>query len=235
MAEKPARAGKGNGTDQFAVRRLVGVGRFAILSPRISGKSLQIDGMPYNSFSDTSDEALLVQYANGHPDAAKELMERFAPRILRLAVRMLDDLSEAEEVTQDTMLRLWQIAPDWERGRAKVSTWLWRVAHNLCTDRLRRRRSVGLDEIAEPMDEQPSVDETLMCEYRAHALKEALSALPERQRIAVSLRHLEGIPNPQIAEFLGTSVEAVESLIARGLRALKKQLAKKRGNLGWQT
>lgn len=191
--------------------------------------------MPYESFSKTSDEELLALYAARHPNAANELMERFAPRILRLAAGILDDFSEAEEVTQDTMLRLWQIAPDWERGRAKVSTWLWRVAQNKCTDRLRRRRSVCLDEIPEPVDDRPGVDEVLMHKHRVQVLREALAGLPERQRIAVSLRHIEGISNPQIAECLETSVEAVESLVARGLRALKERLANRRESLGWKT
>jgi len=108
------------------------------------------------------------------------------------AQRMLHDLAEAEDVVQDTMLRLWKIAPDWVPGAAKPATWAFRVASNLCTDRLRKRRGVGLDEIAEPVSETPGVEAQLMQTERATALDAALQTLPDRQRQAVVLRHIEG-------------------------------------------
>src|SRR5918997_4063532 len=85
----------------------------------------------------TTDAELLARYAGGDQSAARELTSRHAPRIFALARRMLADAAEAEDVTQETMLRLWRIAPDWQ-DRAAVGTWLYRVASNLCIDRLRR-------------------------------------------------------------------------------------------------
>lgn len=84
--------------------------------------------------------ALLLAYANGDRDAARELAGALVPRVLAQAARMLGSRAEAEEVTQEAMLRLWRMAPRWRQGEARVSTWMHRVTANLCTDRLRRRR-----------------------------------------------------------------------------------------------
>jgi len=184
--------------------------------------------------SDVPDEALLVLYANGDPEAARTLTLRLAPLALRLAARMLGDRTEAEDVAQEAMLRLWRVAPDWRQGEAKVSTWLYRVTSNLCTDRLRRRgRSVALDAVAEPEDGRPGAVAGLIEADRAAALEAALAALPDRQRQAVVLRHLEGLTNPEIAEIMEIGVEAVESLTARGKRALTAALSGRREELGY--
>jgi len=184
--------------------------------------------------SDVSDEALLVLYANGDPEAARTLTLRLAPMVLRVAARMLADRTEAEDVAQEAMLRLWRVAPDWRQGEAKVSTWLYRVTSNLCTDRLRRRgRSVALDAVAEPEDGRPGAVAGLIEADRAAALEAALAALPDRQRQAVVLRHLEGLTNPEIAEIMEIGIEAVESLTARGKRALTAALAGRREELGY--
>ena len=184
--------------------------------------------------SDVPDEALLVLFANGDPEAARALTLRLAPLALRLAARMLGDRAEAEDVAQEAMLRLWRVAPDWRQGEAKVSTWLYRVTLNLCTDRLRRRgRSVALDAVAEPEDGRPGAVAGLIEADRAAALEAALAALPDRQRQAVVLRHLEGLTNPEIAEIMEIGVEAVESLTARGKRALTAALSGRREELGY--
>ena len=184
--------------------------------------------------SDVPDEALLVLYANGDPEAARALTLRLAPMALRVAARMLGDRTEAEDVAQEAMLRLWRVAPDWRQGEAKVSTWLYRVTSNLCTDRLRRRgRTVALEAVAEPEDGRPGAVAGMIEADRALALETALAALPDRQRQAVVLRHLEGLTNPEIAEIMEIGVEAVESLTARGKRALVAALAGRREELGY--
>lgn len=190
--------------------------------------------MPFDTMNDTPDEALLVLYANGDSAAAQALMMRLTPRVLGYATRLLNDRSEAEDVAQDAMLRLWKIAPDWRQGEAKVSTWLYQVVGNLCTDRLRKRRTVALDAVAEPEDGRASVVEGLIEIERAAALKAGLATLPERQRQAVILRHIEGATNPEIAQILEISTEAVESLTARGKRALTAALADRRKDLGYR-
>ncbi len=190
--------------------------------------------MPYDTLSEVSDEALLVRYANGDPSAARALTLRLTPRVLGFAARMLGDRALAEDVAQEAMLRLWRIAADWRQDEAKVLTWLYRVASNLCTDQLRRRRSVPLESVAEPDDGKPGVLAGLIEAERAAALKDALAQLPDRQRQAVVLRHLEGLSNPQIAEVMDIGVEAVESLTARGKRALAAALAGQREELGYE-
>ena len=190
--------------------------------------------MPYDSMSIPDDDLLLKQFASGDSNAARVLMDRHVHRILRLAKSMLGETGDAEEVTQEAMLRLWKVAPQWKPGKAKVSTWLWRVASNLCIDRLRAQSTISIDSIDEPEDGLPSVDEKLLSNDRAAALSQALEKLPPRQRAAVALRHLEGLSNKEIAELLGTSIDAVESLIARGILALKSQLLGRKGDLGWE-
>ena len=191
--------------------------------------------MPFDDLDRLDDEALLVLFANGDPAAARLLTSRLAPGVHGHAWRMLGDQAEAEDVTQEAMLKLWRIAPDWRPGEAKVSTWLYRVTANLATDRLRRRRRrpVDLDAIPEPEDDTPGVERQLQDKTRAHALREALSTLPDRQREAVVLRHLEGLANPEIAEVMGVGVEAVESLTARGRRGLAKALSGMKEKLGF--
>ncbi|MBT8455507.1 MAG: RNA polymerase sigma factor [Rhodobacteraceae bacterium] len=190
--------------------------------------------MPFDALSDASDEALLVAYGNGDNAAASALVMRLTPRVLGYAARVLGDRAEAEDVVQEAMLRLWRIAPDWRQGEAKVTTWLYRVTVNLCTDRLRKSgRSVEIDAVVEPDDGRASIEATLIQTDRAAALQTALETLPERQRQAVVLRHIEGLSNPEIAGIMDIGTEAVESLTARGKRALVRILSDRREELGY--
>lgn len=189
--------------------------------------------MPLDAEDPRSDDALLALYGQGDRTAARTLALRLTPLALRVAQRMLGDPAEAEDVAQEAMLRLWRAAPGWQPGAAKVSTWLYRVVANLATDRLRRRRAVPLDEAPEPEDGRPGALAGLIEADRAAALQSALMALPERQREAVVLRHLEGLANPEIAGVMGVGVEAVESLVARGKRGLVAALGGRRGELGY--
>jgi RNA polymerase sigma factor (sigma-70 family) len=186
---------------------------------------------------DVPDEALLVLYANGDPGAARALSLRLVPRTLGYAARLLGgDRAEAEDVVQEAMLRLWRVAPEWRTGEAKVTTWVYRVVTNLCTDRRRarmRRGDSGLDAAPEVTDGSPGAEARLIAADRVAALEAALAQLPDRQREAVVLRHIEGLSNPEIAAVLGLGVEAVESLTARGKRALAAILSGRRDALGW--
>ena len=190
--------------------------------------------MPLDAYTDLADDALLAHYLQGDAAAARALTARLTPRVFGHAVRVLGDRAEAGDVAQDAMMRLWKVAPDWRMGEAKVSTWLYRVTANLCTDRLRRKRGVGLDEVDEPLDPSPSVTNQLQTRERMDALQAGLQTLPARQRQAVILRHIEGLANPEIAEILEISTEAVESLTARGKRALAQALAPAREKLGYE-
>jgi len=187
-----------------------------------------------DALSDVSDEALLIAFGNGDMQAARVLTLRLTPRVVGFSARMLGgDRTEAEDVAQEAMLRLWKVAGEWRQGEAKVTTWLYRVVSNLCTDRLRKTRNVGIDSIPEPEDGAASAEEGLQQAARAKALEDALAQLPDRQRQAVILRHIEGVSNPEIAEVMEIGVEAVESLTARGKKALAAILAGRRAELGY--
>lgn len=192
--------------------------------------------MPLDDQNTVDDAALLARYARGDAAAARALTARLVPRVHAQAFRMLGDSAEAEDVAQEAMMRLWRIAPEWRSGEAKVTTWLYRVVANLCTDRLRKRPrgAVAIGSIAEPMDPAPSVEAKMQADARSHALRQALVALPERQRLAVMMRHFEGATNPEIAVRLDISTEAVESLTARGKRALATALKGQAAALGYE-
>ncbi|MCI4662208.1 MAG: RNA polymerase sigma factor [Neomegalonema sp.] len=171
------------------------------------------------------DADLLAAFAKGDQGAARALTERHLRSVLATAYRMLGDAAEAEDVAQEAMLRVWKIAPDWEAGKAQLSTWLNRVTVNLCYDRLRKKKGSPLDEVPEMEDPSPSVQTRMEQAEGAVEVQAALQQLPERQRAAIVLRHFEERSNPEIAEVLEISVEAVESLLARGRRQLKQLLA----------
>lgn len=193
--------------------------------------------MALDDLNAIADEALLALYAKGDAAAARVLTHRLTPRVFAHAYRLLADQGEAEDVAQEALLRLWKQAPDWRQGEAKVTTWLFRVVANLCFDRKRSRRSRGvqvpIDEVPEPADPHEGAADALQQRSRLMALEAALIALPERQRQAVVLRHIEGLGNAEIGEIMGVGTEAVESLTARGKRALGKILSGKREELGF--
>ena len=182
-----------------------------------------------------SDDALLLLYAKGDAGAARVLTGRHLGRVFGFAARLLGDRAEAEDVAQEAMLRLWRAAGSWRAGEAQLSSWLYRVTVNLCTDRQRarsRRRTDALDDVAEPADDRADAEAALIARQRTDALQAALVTLPDRQRLAVVLRHIEGLSNPEIAAILDVGVEAVESLTARGKRALSAALAGQKAALG---
>ena len=192
--------------------------------------------MPKDTLTDVSDDTLLVLYANGDAEAARTLTLRLVPRALGYSGRILGDRAEAEDVVQEAMLRLWRMAPEWRPGEAQVSTWLYRVVSNLCLDRKRvqkRRTAVTLDAAPDLAANGPDAVTRMMQDQRMAALNDALATLPERQRQAVVLRHIEGLTNPEIALVLDIGVEAVESLTARGKRTLTVALNGKRAALGY--
>ena len=182
-----------------------------------------------------SDGALMVLFANGDPGAARALTARLLPRALGHAARVLGDRAEAEDVAQEAMMRLWRVAADWRQdGAAAPATWLYRVVANLCVDRLRRAGRIDpLDDPDRAADGAEGVEARMVQADRMAALDAALASLPERQRQAVVLRHIEGLSNPEIAAILDIGVEAVESLTARGKRALAAALAGRKEALGY--
>lgn len=173
---------------------------------------------------DGDDEiGLIAQAGLGDGQAYRVLCDRHLAKIVAYAHRLLRDATEAEDVAQETFLRLWQRAPEWQ-PRAKLHTWLFRVAHNLCIDRLRKRREAG----PEALERQSSGDRPsglLERKQLATEVEQALSRLPERQRAAITLIHYQGLTQADAADVLECGIEAVESLLARGRRTLRQELS----------
>ncbi|WP_092898225.1 RNA polymerase sigma factor [Rhodobacter sp. 24-YEA-8] len=200
--------------------------------------------MPRDTVEDEDEAVLLARYAQGDAVAARLLTARLLPPVLSFASRMMaGDRAEAEDIAQEAMLRLWRAAPGWREGEAKVSTWLYRVVANLATDRIRSRQrrhrhtggaTLELSDAPEAADGAPGAEARLIASERMAALDRALAALPERQREAVVLRHIEGLSNPEIAAVMGVGIEAVESLTARGRRGLAQALGPYRALLGFE-
>ena len=170
------------------------------------------------------DTELVKRAGKGDRAAAQALMARHLPKMMTLARRMLGGQAEAEDAVQDAFLKLWTHAARWEPGKAKFETWLYRVTMNKCYDRLRKRQGASLDEAAEVVDPTPAADAVLANAELGGQIEAALQGLPERQRAAILLCHQQEMGNIEAAEVLGVSVEALESLLARGRRTLRAKL-----------
>lgn len=177
------------------------------------------------------DLPLVRRIAEGDAAAFSMLVDRHLDRVVRLAERLMASRADAEDVAQEVFVRVWRHAHNWKAGHARYSTWLHRVAVNLCQDRLRKRREVDLDAVAEMPTEEPGAEQIMNRKTVARRVAEALSELPERQRIAITLCHFEGMGNKEAAEVMEVSVEALESLLARGRRTLKAMLADEKSHL----
>ena len=180
------------------------------------------------------DAALMRRIAQGDSRAFRELSDRHLNSIVRFARRLVSNHAEAEDIAQETFLRAWQRAGEYE-PRARLSTWLFAVAKNLAIDRLRKQGRRGAHvELDDERDMAPRADRPsglLIEKAQSITVEKAIAALPERQRVAVVLWHEEGLSNPEIANVLDCSVEAVESLLARGRRTLRQLLASKAPSL----
>lgn len=170
------------------------------------------------------DAALVARIAAGDQSAVRDLVSRHTRKLTLLAWRMLKDRTEAEDVTQEVFLRVWKHAASWEPGRARFETWLHRVAVNLCYDRLRKRREVLTDTLPERADPTPGPADDLHRGEVSRRVSAAMEILPERQRAALVLCHHQGMSNAQAAAVLEVSVEALESLLSRARRTLRKTL-----------
>lgn len=172
-----------------------------------------------------ADSELVRLAGQGDTGAFRSLVARKLPRVLNLARRMLGDPEEAQDVAQETFIRVWRHAPRWRPGPAAFDTWLHRVALNLCYDRMRRRRGHGEIAAAALQDPGPAPDRNLHARDIGRRVEAALQCLPGRQREAIVLCHYQELPAAEAARLMAVSVEALESLLARGRRALRVHLA----------
>jgi RNA polymerase sigma-70 factor (ECF subfamily) len=170
------------------------------------------------------DDELLELITGGDEGAFRELVERHVDRAYALALRILRNGADAEDVVQDTLLKIWSHRGSWQSGRAKFSTWLYRVVTNRCLDMCRRPKTEGMDEAPEMVDAQPDALTTLQRHEASDLLAREMERLPDQQRVALILSYYDDLSNAQIAEVMDTTVQAVESLLKRGRQHLRRQL-----------
>jgi len=168
---------------------------------------------------------LVERIGRGDAAATRLLVAAKLPRVLGLATRVLHDPAAAEDVAQEAFVRVWRTARRWRPGAARFDTWLHTVVLNLCRDRLRRRRDVTVDAVPEVADQTPGAEAALIEAERDQGVAAAISSLPERQRDAILLVHYQDLSGAEAAAILGVSIEALESLLARGRRTLRTRLS----------
>lgn len=176
------------------------------------------------------DAALMLRVQRGDAAAFSLLLQRHHQRVLNLAWRYFGDRAAAEDAVQETFLKVYQ-ARERYRPDAPFHSYLLRVASNVCLSVLRRKKPLSLDEDqdeggprarSDPRTAAPG--EGLLDDELKRRVREAVAALPDRQRLAIVLNKFEGLDYEQVAEHLGLTVPATKSLLHRARMALKDVL-----------
>jgi RNA polymerase sigma-70 factor (ECF subfamily) len=178
------------------------------------------------------DIELMLRFQKGDTAAFEQLVNKHTRGLLNLVYRYLGDASRAEDVSQEIFVKVYRARKKYE-PKAKFTTWLFRIAVNHCLNEIRSRKnqpslSAPLqDLLEEPEGEKP--DARLSRSELQRAVKAAIDALPENQRMAVILSRYEDMSYDEIAEAMGMSLEAVKSVLFRAKENLKMALSKYSG------
>lgn len=163
---------------------------------------------------------VIEQALLGSEAAFRHILDQHTQRIFNYARRMTSNSIEAEDIAQETFIRFWMARDRFDPDRVKLTTWLHRIAHNLCVDYFRRRQREE-KQMSLQSGSQDSPDTDYEFSIRAAAVHKALMILPERQRSAIVLCHYQNFSQHDAAHILDMSVDALESLLRRGRRKLK--------------
>ncbi len=178
-----------------------------------------------------NDDDLVDRIAARDHAAMRLAADRHAALVWRIAYRMLGDATEAEDIAQESLLKLWNHADRWQEGGGGIAPWLKKVTVNQCLDRLRRKRFASDEEVPEREDDSPLADRQIEAVETGQAVKDCIESLPDRQRAAVILTYYEEQPNQGAAESLEMQLKAFESLLFRA-RASLKGCVERKGVLG---
>lgn len=167
----------------------------------------------------------MARIALGDRHAFRQIVERHARRAHSVALRLVFNRAEAEDRVQETCIKLWVNAAQWDRGKGKFTTWFYRMLTNSCIDYQRRKKTVALDDTMQIVDPADSAEQSLAERQMAAHVRRALEELPERQRVAMTLCCYEEMSNKEAAEIMGVHLKALEGLLVRARAALRQSLA----------
>ncbi len=178
-----------------------------------------------------NDSELMTRLAGGDMSALGELAYRHQGRVLELAYRTLGSWDRAEDVAQETFLRVHRAAKRY-KPTAKFTTWLYRIVVNLCLDEQRKRTRAGASLEPELYEQRPASNHNATeKEEMAAMVRAAVQELSERQRLAVILHRYDDLNHAEISEATGWTQSAVESLLVRAYANLRSRLEKMRNLL----
>jgi RNA polymerase sigma-70 factor (ECF subfamily) len=180
-------------------------------------------------------EELMARIAKGDDDAFEILVDRHQASILNFIYRYIGDRTQAKDLAQEVFIRVWKSAKTY-KPEAKFTTWLYRLTANLCLNELksaRRKKWFSFNRSDEDgdltfedtlADGAPSAEDLLLEKERSRQISEALQSLPDNQRMALVLKRYDDLSYQEIAQVIGCSVSAVESLLVRAKRTLQGKL-----------
>jgi len=172
-----------------------------------------------------TDQALVSASLSGDPSAFDEIVERHRRAVYQVCFRFVNNHEDASDLAQETFVRAWKALASF-KGQAALSTWLYRIAVNVCLNRVSAKRpeveAIDPDRFIDTASEAPGG--RLLREERARAVRKAINELPEKQRATLILRAYHELPHQEIAEILGSSVGAVKANFFHALANLKKIL-----------
>ncbi|MBR0681706.1 sigma-70 family RNA polymerase sigma factor [Roseomonas eburnea] len=180
--------------------------------------------------AEPDDAALMARIAEGDEAAFRLFATRHVGRMLRVAQSILGSAAEADEVSQEALLRVWRHAARWDASRAQLGTWIHTIVVRLCVDRLRLRRHEPIDAAMEVPDPAPGALESLSSRDEQRQLRAAMATLPRRQRAALVLFYQEELAGTEAARTLGLSLSAFWSLLQRARRTVQQQMQRATGS-----
>jgi RNA polymerase sigma factor (sigma-70 family) len=171
-----------------------------------------------------SDEALLAGLGSGNPEAAAAFIRRFQGRVYGLAVTMLRDPDLAEDVAQETFVRVWRHAATYDARRGRVPTWVLAIARNLAIDRARLRSATPVDPEVIASELELATEDAPVDIAERERVRQAVGALPDDQRRALVLAMYAGRTAREISELDGVALGTVKTRIRAALLKLRDTL-----------